>query len=122
VFQEDGREGVTTYVLAVCPSVNKCFANSVKGRRKTRAYTSWARGELKALIAQRAKPIGVPANISITLPIKTRGDCDNRIKPVVDLLVRAGVLQDDRSDFVRSVSVSFGQVDMMHVSVTAAEG
>ena len=49
---------------------------------------------------------------------KTRGDCDNRIKPVLDLLVRAGILVDDRSDYVSSVSISYDDVQMCHVSVT----
>lgn len=111
---------MTTYVLAVPPSVNQMYANAKRGGRfKTRAYKSWIAGELKALLAQRAKPLGSPAVISITLPLGTRGDCDNRIKPTIDLLVHAGILKDDRSDFVRSVSVSFGGVQMMHVEVSA---
>ncbi len=108
------------FVLAVPPSANACYANSRHGRFKTAKYRNWIKGELKALLAQRAKPMLGPATISITLPNGTRGDCDNRIKPTCDLLVRAGILKDDRSDYVRSVSVSFGEVQMMHVKVEAA--
>lgn len=89
------------------------------GRRKTRQYQAWIRGELKALIAQRAKPVVGCATVSITLP-KSKGDADNKIKPTLDLLVRAGVLKDDRSDYVSGVSVTFGLVDMMHVKVESA--
>lgn len=111
---------MTIYVLSVPPSINACFANTKQGRRKTAKYRSWIRGELKALVAQRARPVAVPASVSITLPRSMRGDCDNRIKPTLDLLVRAGVLKDDRSDFVRSVSATIGNVEMMHVEVGPA--
>lgn len=91
-----------------------------KGRRKTRQYASWIQGELKALIAQRARPFTERATVSITIPNHTRGDCDSRIKATLDLLVRAGILKDDRSDFVKAVSVTFGDVQCLHVKIEAA--
>lgn len=107
-----------TFVLSVPPTVNNAYVNlRAGGRRKSRAYCAWIRGELKALTAQRAKPVGRRAKVTITLPNATRGDCDNRIKPCLDLLVRAGVLTDDRSDFVSSVTAVFGDVQLCHVSV-----
>jgi len=111
---------VSTYVLSVPPSTNACYANFGKARVKTKKYKAWIRGELAALVAQRAKPMLQTATVSITLPLSTRGDCDNRVKPTLDLLVRAGILRDDRSDYVNAVSVSFGAVDMMHVSIEAS--
>jgi Holliday junction resolvase RusA-like endonuclease len=94
------------------------YANSrAGGRIKTAAYKGWIRGELKALLAQRARAIGRRAKVSIVLPRTMRGDCDNRIKAALDLLVRAGVLIDDRSDYVASVTASFGNCDMCHISV-----
>ena len=107
-----------TYVISTPPSANALFHNRKGGRFKTRAYTAWIKGELLALTSQRAKPVGVRAGVSIKLPRKTRGDCDNRIKPVLDLLVRAGILVDDRSDYVASVSISYDDVQMCHVCVT----
>jgi Holliday junction resolvase RusA-like endonuclease len=98
--------------------VNNLFHNLRNGgRRRTARYTSWIDGELKALTAQRAKPISARASVAITLPNATRGDCDNRIKPVLDLLVKAGVLADDSGKHVGAVSVTFGDVQMMHVAV-----
>jgi Holliday junction resolvase RusA-like endonuclease len=46
-------------------------------------------------------------------------DIDGYTKSILDLLVRAGVLVDDRSDFVSSVTASFGDVEMCQVSVEA---
>jgi Holliday junction resolvase RusA-like endonuclease len=76
-------------------------------------------------MAQRARPIKGRAAVSITLPNGTRGDCDNRIKPAIDLLVRAGILADDKAKHLASVSVTFGDVKMMQVEVSefaAAKG
>jgi hypothetical protein len=109
---------VPTYVLAVPPSANNLFFNLRKGgRRKTAKYSAWIDGELKALIAQRAKPVAGRVSVSITIPNGTRGDADNRIKPCLDLLVRAGIIPDDAGTYVGAVSLTFDKVDMMHVCV-----
>lgn len=106
------------FTLSVPPSANKLFANVPgKGRVKASAYRAWIRGELKALMAQRARPIGARASVAITLPNGTRSDCDNKIKATCDLLVRAGVLQDDSPKYLGSVSATFGDVKMMEVEV-----
>jgi Holliday junction resolvase RusA-like endonuclease len=109
---------MTTYILQQPPSLNAMYYNVAgKGRRKSHQYISWIRGELKALIAQRAKPFEGPAKVIITCP-KTRGDIDNRIKPTLDLLVRAGVLRDDRSDYVRLVEIKWASdIQIMHVEL-----
>lgn len=108
-----------TYVLTPPPSVNAMYYNVAgAGRRKTRQYQAWIRGELRALLAQRAKPVDGKATVKITLP-KSRGDIDNKVKPTLDLLVRAGVLPDDKQKFVSGISVSVGNVQMMHVQVDA---
>jgi Holliday junction resolvase RusA-like endonuclease len=108
------------FVLTPPPSVNAMYYNVAGGgRRKTRQYAAWIRGELKALLAQRAKPFEGCATVTITLP-KSKADPDNKIKPTLDLLVRAGVLKDDRSDYVSGVSVTVGDVQMMHVEVKPA--
>jgi crossover junction endodeoxyribonuclease RusA len=106
------------YNLSVPPSANKLFANVPgKGRVKASAYRKWIKGELLALVAQRAKPVIGRASVAITLPTGTRGDADNRIKPTLDLLVRAGVLADDGAKHVGSVSITFGKVTLMQVEV-----
>lgn len=90
------------------PSVHKP-AGKVRGRGKTDRYQAWIRGEMNALLAQRARPVDWPVTIEITLPAKLRGDCDNRIKGCQDLLVRAGIIPSDSARFVHSVSISRGE-------------
>lgn len=68
-------------------------------------------------MAQRAKPIGTRAIVKITVPNNKRRDADSYLKAVLDLLVRAGVLVDDRSDYVASATATFGDVAMCHVSI-----
>lgn len=109
---------MSTYVLAVPPSTNSLFFNvKGRGRVKSTKYRAWIKAELLALIAQRAKPVTERASVAITIPKITRGDADNRIKPVLDLLVRAGILTDDGGKHVGAVSITFGDVQMMHVEI-----
>lgn len=113
---------MTKYTLSVPPSANKLFANAKRGGRvKAAAYRAWIKGELNALIAQRAKPVEGRAAVSIILPMTTRGDPDNRIKGTVDLLVRAGVLPDDSRKHLASISVTFGDVKLMEVEIVPAK-
>lgn len=91
------------------PSVNGMFANSAaNGRIKTAKYRAWIKGEMNALVAQRARPVPYPVSVSIELPATIRGDVDNRIKAVNDLLVRAGIIPNDSKLFVHSVTVARG--------------
>lgn len=112
---------MTTFVLSVPPSVNAMYYNlSGKGRRKTRQYREWLKGETAALVAQRAKPIEGRASVTITLPKGTRGDCDGRIKGTLDLLVKCGVLKDDSKQYLGSVTASFSassEDQMMRVEI-----
>lgn len=107
-----------TYVLDVPPSANHLFLNvRGKGRVMTKAYRMWIKKQLGELMVQRAKPCAVPASVEITLPAHINGDADNRIKPTIDLIVRAGILPGDRSDCVRSILTIFAPVESMHVKV-----
>lgn len=108
------------YLLSPPPSANALFYNvSGAGRRKTRQYQSWIKNALKELMVQRARPFEGCAKVTITLP-KSRGDADNKIKPTLDLLVRAEILRDDSPSYVSAVTVTFGDVQQMEVEIAAA--
>lgn len=115
------------FELATPPSVNAMYANRSgrkgvgRGRIKTPAYLAWQRGELLALTAQRARPVVPPVNVTIALPNTMRGDADNRMKPTLDLLVKAGVLPDDNRHIVRSITIGFHDAKLMHVTVKTLE-
>lgn len=94
--------------LPIPPSVNSLFGNSPSGRAKrgrfkTRRYKSWIEEAGWELIRQRPRPIVGPYRVFITLP-KTRADCDNLVKPLLDLLVDHRLTDDDRH--CRHVSVT----------------
>jgi hypothetical protein len=111
-----------TFELSLCPSVNALYTNvRGVGRVKTKAYRSWIKCALGELMCQRAKPCATPAKIAIMLPDGLKSDPDGRAKASIDLLIRAGVLPDDNSEFVRSITIDFSPITGMRVSVVPME-
>jgi Holliday junction resolvase RusA-like endonuclease len=110
-----------TYAITVPPSVNAIYANRNTpgqfGRRKTPKYKNWLKGEMNALIYQRAKPIKGPVSVKIVLPNTMRGDADNRLKGTLDLLVKSGLIENDSKKFVRSITVDFDAIEGMKVTI-----
>ena len=80
------------------PSLNNAFVNGKKGRFKSSAYKGWqgfAQTELR-----RQAGWHVPGKVTIRILYSradTKADLDNLIKPVLDLLVAAGRISDDRN-------------------------
>lgn len=107
-----------TYVLSVAPGVNNLYRNKRGGGRvKTKRYREWIKGNLARLVSQRAKPMVTPVSISILLPMISAGDIDGKFKATTDILKRAGIIPDDSPAYVRAQSITFGQVDSMHVAI-----
>lgn len=87
-----------TIALPMPPSVNKLFANvRGRGRIRTREYKSWSHQAIWTIICKCPQPrlIKPPYTVRISLPVKMRGDLDNRVKAVLDVLVKSGVMDDD---------------------------
>lgn len=110
------------YQIPPPPSVNSLYRNVPgKGRVKTERYKTWQRAALNELVAQRARHFDQPCIVNLSLPENQRGDIDNRLKPVLDLLKAAGVLTDDSKAYVRAVSAAWVPRHMpCQVSVVAA--
>jgi hypothetical protein len=109
---------IQVFELSLAPSVNRLYANvRGKGRVKTKHYRQWIKTALGELVCQRAKPAQTPVSISILLPNMMIGDADGRIKAVADLAVRAGIIPDDRREYVNSVSITFGECENMRVTI-----
>jgi crossover junction endodeoxyribonuclease RusA len=79
------------------PSANAMYL--VRGRRRLKSpkYRAWLETVGRELLLQRQGCVGSPWECTITLPARSRADTDNFIKPVLDALVRFGVVSDDRN-------------------------
>ncbi len=108
---------VICYVLSVPTSTNRLFIG--KGKRKTADYTDWIATAGGEILAQRPKmpikalPSG-PYAVTVEIPETDPGDIDNRMKAVLDLLVRMQITPDDRWLWVqgsrRSRTIPSGQI------------
>ncbi|MGQ3299666.1 RusA family crossover junction endodeoxyribonuclease [Reyranella sp.] len=80
------------------PSLNNAFVNGKRGRFKSATYKAWlslAHGDLRNHPSWH-----VPGTIRVRIVYsraETGADLDNLIKPVLDLLVAAGRISDDRN-------------------------
>lgn len=102
------------------PSANQLFANRGRQRIKTEAYDSWLRQMGLVIRAQCKTRIVGRADIVIDLEDKHPSrDADNCIKGICDLLVKVGIIADDSAKHVRSVSVTWRNVENVIVSISA---
>ena len=77
-------------------SVNSCF----QGRRfRTTEFKKWQEAVIYSLPknSSRAKTFSVSICVYLKNPLKS--DIDNYAKPIIDCLVEAGVIRDDRYIF-----------------------
>lgn len=84
------------------PSANRMFLRQMtrKGKRRlSPEYTSWrdtAGWEVKMQIIGM-KPIDTKFDVVIEVPIRSRVDVDNNLKPILDLAQNMGVITNDRN-------------------------
>lgn len=87
---------VVTLNLPLPPSVNGAWVNVPgKGRVRSEPYRRWHKLAFDELMLQ--KPGSIPGAYAIVINlgrIKRRADCDNRCKPILDLLANV-VTGDD---------------------------
>lgn len=99
-----------TYCSLECrapPSANACFRNAAgKGRVKTKVYTDWITAAAWDIAVQNPGCVSGPYHLLVTVKrANLRKDLDNFIKPISDLLVTMGVVDDDR--FCESISAQW---------------
>jgi Holliday junction resolvase RusA-like endonuclease len=101
-------------------SVNAMYAaNRGRGRdrRPTPEYEQWRADAAIMLLQQRVRPVLGRCTIWIDLDDRRQGDCDNRAKAVLDLLVKRGVIGGDHKRYVKRVSIGWEQVDGCRVAI-----
>lgn len=87
------------YVTVDCPpSANQLFANVAgKGRVKTRAYREWRERAAWQIETQRPGRIVGPYSLKLIIRrASLRRDLGNFEKPLSDLIVSCGLVDDDR--------------------------
>jgi len=81
--------------LPIPPSLNNLFANAGKRRVTTPRYAAWLEEAGLHLNRQRPEPVAGWYELFLYLPAKIRGDVDNRLKGVSDLLSKHSIIEDD---------------------------
>jgi len=85
------------YSLPLPPSVNSLWRTGRARMYRSKKYLEWIDECMETFAERNVPQIDYPFAIEIALgkPSKRRMDLDNRIKAVMDLLERAGVIADD---------------------------
>lgn len=96
-------------------SANNMYTPVAKGKMiKSKKYRNWISLNtpiLKENLLPATKlPIDVEILIMADIFWKMKCDSDNIIKPIVDLLVRAEIVPDDKTRFINSVKVRYYRV------------
>jgi len=96
-----------SFTMPTPPSTNALFKN-IKGRGRVRTdkYNDFILFGITAIRQQKVKPI--KGHVVMVIGVERMSgtaDIDNRLKAMLDVIVKAGVLQDDR--FVTGIAVSW---------------
>jgi len=95
------------FTLPTPPSSNALFRNVAgRGRVKTGFYKDFLAYGLSAIRQQRVEPVkGRVVMVMGIERVNKRSDLDNRVKALLDVIVKAGVLEDDR--FITAFAASW---------------
>lgn len=93
------------------PTANLMWRHSRGQNYLSARYKQWKKDAGWQLKAQHARSIVGPVSITILLckPTKQAIDLDNRVKPLLDLLVNCGVIEDDNDSVIHEIHVKKGE-------------
>lgn len=110
--------GAVRLELPIPPSANRLWRSI--GRRViiSPEYAAWKRRAGVELMA--ARPAQIPGHyaLALVLPKKMRGDIDNRVKPVSDLMQAHGVITND--NLCNLIVISRGDVPANRCRITVS--
>lgn len=110
-----------TFHLPFPPTANTMWRHVRAGQHYlSERYRKWRDEAGKELIVQKVKKVRGPVRITIGLcpPTKTPWDIDNRIKPVLDLLVNCMILEEDNSEIVKEITAHVNMPGLIGTQVT----
>ena len=95
-------------------SANNMYTPVAKGKMiKSKKYRNWISLNTPILKENLLPATKLPIDVEILIMAdvfwKMKCDSDNIIKPIVDLLVRAEIVPDDKTRFINSVKVRYLQ-------------
>lgn len=106
------------------PTVNTMFGLHGHRRFVSKKYREWKDSASEHLMQQRPEKVDGPVDIFLRLkaPTKRKWDIDNRVKPILDLLVTHQIIEDDNALIVRRIDVRVEDNDApgAHVTLEAA--
>ena len=105
---------MTIFSCSPPPSVNRMY---IKGRIKSEAYRAWLSEAGWQLKAQNVRPVPGPVSLNISCPENGRRDLGNHEKPMTDLLVRMGLIEDDRNRIVRKITLEWTDQPSMLIRI-----
>jgi Holliday junction resolvase RusA-like endonuclease len=115
---------MTMIVLPMPPSSNTMFVNGSRGRFRSQKYDEWIIEAGWELLRQRPRKIVGPVNLKFEFEegrSKRKFDITNRIKAPEDLLVKHGIIEADDHTIVRRISLAWGQVEGVCVTIVPHE-
>jgi hypothetical protein len=107
------------------PSTNNLFFNAHSGRVRSRAYNDWSMAA--GLTINAAHPGTMPGPVQITILLEDkhpRRDCDNALKPLIDLLTPhkngLGIIDGDHAKVLRKLTVEWADVTGAVITIERA--
>lgn len=96
------------------PSANRIWRYTGGRALKSAEYRSWIEAMVWAVRMQREPCISgsYALHVSVVRPDKRRRDIDNLLKPISDVLVAAGVVEDD--SLAQSITIEWADAPQSH--------
>lgn len=113
-----------TFTLPFPPSVNGLWANGRSGRYRTQNYDEWIKEAGWELKRQHPAKLKGPVALNYVFQDekdKRKRDLGNLEKATTDLLVEHGIIEADDHTIVRRISLAWGQVDGVCVTIVPHE-
>lgn len=109
-------------ILPIPPTTNNLFAG-LKHRYRTKEYEAWITQAGYAINRQNVSHIEgrVSVFLEITEPKTKRAtDLDNRCKPILDILVKHGIIEGDSQHYVREIRMAWNaEIEGCRVTISA---